>query len=92
MELLDAMTGPRTRSALEQSVPVADDDEIAALRAIVEGTARNTVRYFSSRWSGILPGGRRELLPSSPSLPVSTTRVRTLAFWGRRASSAKRRV
>ena len=83
MELLDAMTGPRTRSALEQSVPVADDHEIAALRAIVEGTARNTGEVFFESLVGHLARAVGVSYSFVAEFAGVNSRVRTLAFWGK---------
>ena len=64
-------------------MPVADDHEIAALRAIVEGTARNTGEVFFESLVGHLARAVGVSYSFVAEFAGVNSRVRTLAFWGK---------
>ena len=71
---------PSTR---DEQAPAADGDEIAALRAIVEGTARGTGEVFFQSLVRHLATAVGVDYAFVAEFAGKRTRVRTLAFWGK---------
>ena len=67
----------------EDASPTADDDEIVALRAIVEGTARSTGEVFFESLVRHLARAIGVSYAFVAEFAGVATRVRTLAFWGK---------
>ncbi len=75
---------PRTKSSVDASAAsAADDQEIAALRAIVEGTARNTGEVFFESLVRHLARAIGVSYAFVAEFAGGNERVRTLAFWGK---------
>jgi formate hydrogenlyase transcriptional activator len=75
---------PRTKSSVDASAAsAADDQEIAALRAIVEGTARNTGEVFFESLVRHLAQAIGVGYAFVGEFAGGNERVRTLAFWGK---------
>jgi PAS domain S-box-containing protein len=72
-------------SNLVDMTPSDDDPEIAALRAIVEGTARGTGEEFFHSLVGHLASAIGVSYAFVAEFAGATTRVRTLAYWGKGA-------
>ncbi|WP_422931801.1 sigma 54-interacting transcriptional regulator [Singulisphaera sp. PoT] len=66
-----------------KTLPPAIDDEIAALRAIVEGTARSTGEDFFGSLVKHLASTIGVSFAFVAEFAGSATRARTLAYWGR---------
>ena len=62
--------------------PKSDDDEIAALRAIVEGTARSTGDVFFTSLVSHLASALGVDYAFIAEFAGAKTRVRTIAYWG----------
>ena len=67
----------------EEQAPAADGDEIAALRAIVEGTARGTGEVFFQSLVRHLATAIGVEYAFVAEFADKRTRVRTLAYWGK---------
>jgi len=67
----------------EEQAPAADGDEIAALRAIVEGTARGTGEVFFQSLVRHLATAISVDYAFVAEFADKRTRVRTLAYWGK---------
>jgi len=67
----------------EEEAPAADGDEIAALRAIVEGTARGTGEIFFQSLVRHLATAIGVDYAFVAEFADKRTRVRTLAYWGK---------
>ena len=78
--------------AREEEAPAADDDEIAALRAIVEGTARDTGEVFFQSLVRHLATAIGVEYAFVAEFAGKRTRVRTLAYWGKGQTTRERRV
>ena len=65
------------------ALSTANDDEIAALRAIVEGTARNTGSAFFESLVEHLASALSVKFAFVAEFARSQARVRTLAYWGK---------
>ena len=75
---------PRTKSSVDASAAsAADDQEIAALRAIVEGTARNTGEVFFESLVRHLARAIGVSYAFVAEFAGGNERVRTLAYWGK---------
>src|SRR4051794_9469374 len=76
---------PTDDPAMDEGVgvrPSADDAEVAALRAIVEGTARNTGEAFFRSLVRHLASAVGVSYAFVAEFAGVATRVRTLAYWG----------
>ncbi len=67
----------------EEEAPAADGDEIATLRAIVEGTARGTGEVFFQSLVRHLATAISVDYAFVAEFADKRTRVRTLAYWGK---------
>jgi PAS domain S-box-containing protein len=67
----------------DEQAPAADGDEMAALRAIVEGTARDTGQVFFRSLVRHLTTAVAVDYAFVAEFADKRTRVRTLAFWGK---------
>ena len=67
----------------EEAAQAADDDEIAALRAIVEGTARDTGEVFFQSLVRHLATAIGVEYAFVAEFAGNRTRVRTIAYWGK---------
>ena len=70
-------------SPRDEPAPVADGDEIAALRAVVDGTARSTGEIFFQSLVRHLAGAIGVEYAFVAEFARDRTRVRTLAYWGK---------
>jgi PAS domain S-box-containing protein len=73
----------RQPTGREEERPAADDDEIAALRAIVEGTARDTGEAFFQSLVRHLADSLGVNYAFVAEFADKRARVRTLAYWGK---------
>ena len=76
----------------EEAAQAADDDEIAALRAIVEGTARDTGEVFFQSLVRHLATAIGVEYAFVAEFAGKRTRVRTLAYWGKGQTTRECRV
>ena len=81
-EISQPVGGESTVNDGVSAASTANDDEIAALRAIVEGTARSTGEVFFESLVRHLASAVGVSYAFVAEFAGAKTRVRTIAFWG----------